>query len=266
MRTIAHLVALAAVAFIATACGNDNGIVKNVKLKSYNQEGDAYAEVIATLNIGGAQLPSVELPVFDPRNPAVTYGKVSLTPGLGNQADVGIAVNLSDVAHVPGGNALLPNGGKLPVGGIDVTKFVALPLGNTNAQLYVAVDSQLAVIGTAIPIKEFDSVGKVGGGANLFTSFALKNGVRGIAGVFTSARPGQNGFGIFVDASSLLPKPVPQLGLVTTRFALFANSEAPTASKRSISFVNQKPGAYKERKINEHLYKLSAKRKRLTVQ
>lgn len=265
-RRLALTVTLVALAFTGTGCGKDS-IVKDVKLRSYNQEGDAFAEVKAVINVGGAELPSVNLPIFDPRNPAVSYGAVSLNAGFGGLADLGIAVNLTEVATVPSGNATLPNGTALPIGGLDVGKVISVPLANTNGRFYVAVDSAVAVLGTAIPIKEMDPLGKYGGGANLFSGFTFKNGVRGIAGIFTSPTPGKNGFGIFVDASSIVPKPVPSLGFSSSRFALFSSPrDVEPRQKAPVRFIDQNPGASKERRINEHLYKLSVFKKRLTVQ
>lgn len=265
-RRLVATATFAALAFIGTGCGKEN-IVKDVKLRSYNQNGDAFAEVKAVIGVGGAELPSVNLPIFDPRNPAVTYGAVTLNPGFGGLADLGIAVNLTEVATVPSGDATLPNGTALPVGGLDPSKVISLPLANTGGRFYVAFDNNVSVVGTAIPIKEMDPLGKYGGGANLFSGFTFKNGVRGIAGIFTSPTPGKNGFGIFVDASNLVQKPVPSLGFASSRFALFSSprDSQPAVAQKAVRFIEQRPNARKERKINEHLYKLSVYRKRLTV-
>lgn len=231
-----------------SGCGKNASIVKEVKLRSYSQDGDAYAEMKAMLNIGGTDLPAIELPIADPRNPAITYGRVGILPSLISGAELSVNLNLTKVAEAPQGNGRLPNGTSLPVAGLDENKIISLPLGRSAARLYIAIDHDTIVMGTAIPIREMDPLGRYSGGLNLFKSFTLK-GMRGIAGIFTSPTPGQNGFGLFVDASGLVD----------------VSGFAAKSARTRVAFVNQNPGRSKETKINNHLYKLSEKRQRLTL-
>lgn len=260
-RIVSIAAATVALAVAGTGCGKGASIVKDVKLRSYNQDGDAYAEMKAMLNIGGTELPAIELPIADPRNPSVSYGRVAILPSLIGGAELSVNVNLTKVAEAPTGDATLPNGTSLPIGGLDSAKVISLPLGHTNARLYIAIDSGTIVLGTAIPVKEMDPLGRYSGGANLFKGFTIKK-VRGIAGIFTSPTPGQNGFGLFVDASGLA-KDIPGVGVA--RLAVVSRNAAPVKTK-AVAFINQNPGRSKETKINKYLYKLSSKRQRLTVQ
>src|SRR4051812_359842 len=101
-------------------CGKSTlNFVKDVQLKTYQQDGASFGEVKAQLDTGSIQLPIFTLPIFDPRNPAVTYGSVGTKFMLNGYTELAIDVNLTEVAQVSGGNAYLPNGAALPIGGLD---------------------------------------------------------------------------------------------------------------------------------------------------
>lgn len=234
---------------IVIGCGKNQSsqFVKSVNLKTYQYENDAYAEVQAVLNSANMQMPSIDLPIVDPRHPGSVYGRVSLKPTLGGDAQLGIAVNLTDVAQVPGDDPRLPNGAALPVGGLDSARVVPLPIANTGARVYLALDggynggvnAKTLMIGTAIPIREFNNVGRYVGGANIFLPFQFDNGTRGIAGIFTGQGDGQNGFALFIDVSALIPQ--------------------------QLVFKEIKPSSARERRLNEQLYYLNQRRAKLSV-
>lgn len=256
---------------ITAGCGKNQSqnFVKSVNLKTYHYENDAYAEVQAVLNSANMQMPSIDLPIVDPRHPGSIYGRVSLKPTVGGDAELGIAVNLTDVAQVPGNDPRLPNGAALPVGGLDSARVVPLPVANTGARVYLALDggfdgginAKTLMIGTAIPIREFNNIGRYVGGANIFLPFQFNNGVRGIAGIFTGQGDGQNGFALFVDVSALIPQQ--QFALARYSLRSVAAAEQPA---KPLVFREIKPSAAKERRLNERLYYLNKRRTRLSVQ
>lgn len=250
-----------AILFLAS-CGKTPSLnfVKNVELKTYQKDNQAYGQVKTNLDTGSIQLPGLSLPIVDPRAPQITYGNLGIVLNLNGSTDIVIDVNLSAVAQLPGGPVSLPNGTALPVGGLNGADVIELPVDRTGAKVYVAFGAGVALVGTAVPIREFNGIGSYVGGANLFTAFQVGGNVRGIAGVFTGRNEGQNGIGFFVDASKLLQpqqpvQPVAHRGLASVSSALRVDMPV-NRRPLSVSFSDIKPSSKSEERIKESIYKL----------
>jgi hypothetical protein len=193
---------------LLTGCGK---FLSDAKIKSYVQDNAAYVDARVTMETGSFQMPALELPLLDPNNPGVKLGSFALRPMLGaNRTEVAINVNLTAAANVRAVDGhYLPNGTKVPIGGIDQIQAIALPIDGKGTLLYLGLDtaSKQAFIGTAIPIREFEGLTKYVGGLNIFPGFRF-NDILAVAGIYTSAPGvGKNGLAVFVDAGSIFRSP-----------------------------------------------------------
>lgn len=219
------------------SCGKGSGqnqYVSDIYLETKTIDGDSWIYLKSVLNIGGLSLPSLALPIVDPRNPGEQFGEVSMIPVLGGQSnEISIGVNLSKAANLPTQAGIsLPNGQGLPLrvpAGVDLMQ---LTVGQTNSKIYLGLGNDTAFMGFAVAIKEFDQIARYLPGANIFMGFNIK-GVLGSAGIFTSDVSGQSGIGLFVDLGTLLKFPRQEVYGVQS----FAKS---SSSGQSISFVTNK--------------------------
>ena len=206
-----------ATAVVATGCGkNGGGFIKNASVTPTTVNGDVFANLTLDLNTGNLNLGGINVPIKDPKHPNVNLGTISWLSG-GNFSEIKASINLSKIANVhsvDGHN--LPNGTPIPVGGLDNVPVMAIPISN-GIVVYVAFAKDTAVMGAAIPIKEFAEVSKLVGGLNFFPSFQFGKDVQGVAGIYTSA-PGvnKNGISFFIDASGILPKTGAQTGTLAS--------------------------------------------------
>ena len=209
--TISTAVKLSAVGvfmMLNTACGGGSWVT-NASLSTYTQNSDTYGKISVDLGTSGLLFPNMSVPILDPKNPAAMIGAVSLVGGSASAAQLALSLNLTRVANLPktGAAPMLPNGLPIPVAGIDPASLMVFSVGGNKSQVYVEMNTaaKQGMIGVAIPISQFDSIGKATYGLlNLMPSFQLGNGVTGTAGLFSGMNPGQNGFALFLDISALL--------------------------------------------------------------
>jgi hypothetical protein len=191
-------------------------MVTGVTISTVDHSGDQYAQLDIQFLTNGIQLPTISLPVYDPRNPGVTYGQLELDQASSAVGEVKVGVDLSVVAKLPAGPATLPNGTVVPVLVNSQTRLLSIPIPTTRFVLYLAFQlnalqpgqSPVAMIGVALPFTQLDSVGSAIGNADLFIPFGIQ-GVTGSAGVFGGKTSGTSGVGIFVDVSGLIPQATP---------------------------------------------------------
>ncbi len=260
-------------ALVISGCGKSGDglkLVKNVQIKTFEQDGDAWAEMIATLDTGNIQLPAIDFPIGNPKNPGEQIGNVSIKPVIsGSGNDLGLSVNLTKAlkdAMPSDGN--LPNGVAIPVGGLGGSTLIGLPIGNSGSKVYLALGPQTAVLGAAVVIKEFDKLGKtVGGLLNIFPTFKFGNNIKGVAGIFTSASPSQSGIAVFADASSVLGATKMQSLMASTGRAastLRVSSASVEVSEKAY-FVAQTPSKSKREKLYNELYRMHKAKARVSV-
>lgn len=211
---------LLAITLLPTLTGCKGGFLSDAKIKGYVENNATYVDASVMMQTGSVILPALEIPVLDPKNPGTTLGVFSLRPTLGNaQTEMAIKVNLTAAAKVQAFDGhYLPNGTKVPIGGIDSMQVIAIPIDSKGTLLYVAVDttSKQALLGAAIPVREFANLSPYVGGMNVFPAFRFKD-ILAVAGIYTSAPGvGKNGLGIFVDASSLFKDRALANSLVST--------------------------------------------------
>ena len=192
------------------ACGG-KGVqwVQDAEIESYQMDGELVGELTTFLDTGGMILPSVQVPIINPKNRSEELGYLVMKPGFGsNLAELTIMLNISQAIGLNGnGLAVLPNGTPLPIAGVDHSQIMTFDLGGKhNIKVYATIDTrnEQAMMGVAVPIKQFQSIGDRLAGVNVFPGFILDNGVQGTFGLFTGKDEGQNGFALFADVSSLI--------------------------------------------------------------
>lgn len=191
---------------LAASCGKNpqNQIVKDVALKTTLEDGKVHITASAQFKLGPLVLPSITLPIIDPKEPGTNYGLISFKPTL--QAgfnEIALKLNLSKAARVEGKVPTLPNGASLPVGGINDKRIVELGIDQIHSKIYLGLDGDLTLLGFAIGIKEFDVLNDYLGGTQFFLGFDIK-GVLGMVGFFTGNQAYESGLGFFVDMSSVI--------------------------------------------------------------
>ena len=158
---------LLSIPFVNSGCAKAptvNQVLTNVVAKSFMVNSDEWVGVTATFNTAGFMLASINVPVTDPNNLSITYGQFSLIPFLCSGAcqgggNISISVNLTQLAHVQGQPAILPNGTALPIAGFNPALMVALPIGNTSSRIYYAFAPGIALLGTAMTFSQLDPAG-----------------------------------------------------------------------------------------------------------
>lgn len=195
-----------------TGCGKGGAaanLLKSIRANALTQNGDIYAQVAANLNTDAFSMAAFALPISDP-NTGIQYGTISLSPLIGGGGgQLRITANVSAIANINSStDAKLPNGTDIPITISTATNFVGIPIGQSGAKLYVALDRDLMVVGTAIPFSALDGVGQYAPGVNLFSMIASGN-VNAFVGIFAGSGPSQTGIGVFADLSSILPKATP---------------------------------------------------------
>lgn len=256
-----RIVSLASLSLFLVSCGGSKAMVKDVQVSTEYVDNDVHLTVSANLSIGNVVLPSSSLPIYMPKT-WEEIGNISMTSAIGGQNYMEIDVNLSSVAHLQASQASLPNGSVLPL--IATNKVITIPVGK-GAELYLTIADGVAAIGAAIPFKSFDSMGAKIGTSSLFPVFNIQN-VLGAAGIYTSKQAGKNGFGLFVDLSSVLdPVDFVDIGLADASRSMKSARVMQAQSSASLNLSSIKPSSRKERRLNRELLRMHNRRRRLQL-
>ena len=190
--TLSVLVSLAA---LNTGCGKS--LISGATVTTRESGGQAFAEARVGLNLGGIALPQLSLPISG------GVGSVRTGSDAG-RSFVAIDVNLMDALRAPSADGqLLPNGRAIPVGNASQVDVVGLSVGS-RSRVYLAVDGRNAMLGFALVIPELDAVTRIIPIAiDLFPSFSVSNGIRGVAGFFSSPEAQRSGLAVFLSSEAL---------------------------------------------------------------
>ncbi|MEO5970319.1 MAG: hypothetical protein ABIQ95_10370 [Bdellovibrionia bacterium] len=263
---------LTAVLVGTSGCGANGSpvstLVNNVKLRTYAQNNEQWMEISVLLSTGGFSLAGINLPIVNPKDNTKIYGELSMIPTLCSTSpcygggELAISVNLTQTTQVQGIDIALPNGTRLPVGGLQNATVVALPIAQTGAKIYIAFGQGVAMFGAAVPFSAMDPAGKYVPGVNIFEPLTF-NKINLIAGIFAGAAPNTTGVGLFVDLSSTLNQNIP-----AERLFASAHDAVPDTRDGMIlpwrngvhSVVTMgpvKPSLATERRLYQKLYRLS---------
>jgi len=256
-----RLVSVFSLSLFLVSCGGQKPMVKDVRVSTEYVDNDVYLSVGANLSIGNVMLPSTSLPIYMPKS-WKEIGSISMTSAIGGQNYLKIDVNVSAIAHLQASQASLPNGAVLPL--IANNKVITIPVGK-GAELYLTIADGVAAIGAAIPFKTFDAMGAKVGTSSLFPVFNIEN-VLGAAGIYTSKQAGKNGFGLFVDLSSVLdPIDFVDIGVADASRSLKSARVMQAQSTASLNANSIKPSSRKERRLNKELLRMHRRRARLRL-
>lgn len=183
-RVFTRSLAAVALAAALTGCGAGTKVVSNVAFTNEVVNGDLYAGVDATLAPGSITLPAAVLPLYNPKNPSETLGRIE-TNGLHIIASVNAsaALNLPDAVDgtkLPGGSAIPL---VLPAG----LKPIAIPAFNSNSLVYLAINGNQIMVGVAVSILKEDGLNIPLG---LFLPFTINSQISGTAGFFLGEKQG----------------------------------------------------------------------------
>jgi hypothetical protein len=273
MKTLSkNLLMMGALLLIgATNTGCGKSIVTDAHVKTYQQDGNAYGEVGFVFNTGSIQMPSFTFPIINPTRPGESFGSISMRPALKGGTDLTVAVNISGLPGIPGIEGdHLPNGKTIPIAlPDDVEAFsLLIPAGAINLRIYLAFGDDTAMVGIAVPIKQFKELAKYIGSFDLFIPFQFDK-VRGTGGIFSGPGDGQSGIAAFIDAGALLndinvQNALVANGMLSTRAA--AASDSAKKGRSRIEFLRSKDqGGSREQKLNEQLYKWNQKKQKMTL-
>lgn len=200
-------------AIILSGCGKDGQPVQNivtaVQLKTESKNGEDWISTNLNLATGGFTLSAIQLPIFDPTQPGIQFGQISIRPTFcsncsnSNQAELGLGLNLTQITKIQGIDPLLPNGSPIPVGGLQNSHVITLPVADTGARVYFAFGPKVGMLGTAVPFKEFDPAGQSIPNLNLFPAFNI-GPIQLMAGFFSGATTKTTGVGVFIDLATII--------------------------------------------------------------
>jgi hypothetical protein len=122
--------------------------------------------VSTEFNLGEMQLPYMNIPVNHPKL-GYEIGEVQL-----GGKNVGIKVNLSEIAPLQSGEGRLPNGTPVPF--VGENGLVEIPVGKTGDYNLRGLERRSGCTWYAIPIKPFDAIGKTVGDINLLPTFQIE--------------------------------------------------------------------------------------------
>ncbi|MFZ4713361.1 MAG: hypothetical protein ACOYL6_06605 [Bacteriovoracaceae bacterium] len=187
----------------------EDRFVKDIGLRTKIQDEKAWLELSVMMNLKTVVLSSVQFPITFK---GINYGKLYMAPSLTQgESEVAIEINLTDVVKLQASDATLPNGGKLPVGGIDRADVIEIEIPQVHGKAYIALNTiasgngKVFMGGFALSIPAADGIGSAVGDGQLFPFFKIGK-VAIYAGVYTSEIPNQTGIGVFTDLSSVISK------------------------------------------------------------
>jgi hypothetical protein len=245
-------------ALASVGCGQSSNIVTDVRYQAYSDgQGNPITKVEFDLNTGGLLLPALTVPIANPHNPAQVYGSLSMGDRVGGGTLLSIEANLAAITQsgMSFDGCTLPNGHNLPLrlpAGIPCP--IGIPLGSGGSELYLAFSDSVAMVGTAVVIREFDNFSGTIGGVDIFPGFRFRNGITGVAGLFTSTRPLQSGVAVFTDLTAVIPR---VSAGSANRLALSVSS---TAEPEPVSFAVDTTSSKTMQKVQKAMGKLKGQR------
>ena len=213
------------------------------------------------LKTGNLRMPSFEIPIYDSYPGGRAIGSIGMRDALSAGTQLQVQVNLGAIGGINAENgSRLPNGRPIPVVLTPGTAAVALPIRG-NSKLYFAFSETQALLGTALVIPEFDNLSGNIGAIDLYFPFEDASGLRGVAGLFSSDRPGQSGLAVFVDVGPAL-KP----SGFSSKASVATVATVPEGQPRMEFAPATRLSRKRAYRLNELIQELAAEGRRLTLQ
>ena len=199
-KLIARFITLVVLSLFVVSCGSSGpSVLSNVQVEQKLINDDLWIFVTSDINLANMSFGSIALPIPHPHG-QTPIGQVELVSGIGGVNQLKISVNTAELADTQTGQALLPNGNMVPL--IANNPAISVEIGN-GGKLYLLLTDSITVIGVAMPIREMDSIGSQLPGLNFFP-IVQSNNVTAAAGIYTGARPGQNGIAVIADVTNVV--------------------------------------------------------------
>lgn len=206
--TLVSLLVLASLTALS-GCGKGTRVIHDLKLNASTQDQHLLVELEAKLMQADFTLPSVVLPLIDPKRPERRLGELETR---GNY--VFVRVDATEAARFPlADGSKLPNGTSIPVNLNGMTP-IGIPVDGTNSMVYLAANDQQLMLGAAITIRKDDSAKTP---FNVFLPIQINNEISGTGGMYFGEK---QGIGVF----AVRTKPS---GASTIGIASLAKSSAP---------------------------------------
>jgi hypothetical protein len=159
-------------------------VISHVRIDHEVVNGELALEMDATLARGGLVLPQSSFPLYHPKNPSQTLGRIR-TDGLHIRVEVNAseALRLRDLAD----GSQLPNGAALPLVLPRGLEPIGIPVFNSNSRVYVAVNGDQILVGAAITIAKEDRLNLP---LSIFLPFIVNHGIHGTGGFFLGEKQG----------------------------------------------------------------------------
>jgi len=261
---VKHVILSLILSLSLTACGKagSNAFVSGAQFLTEEENGEIYGDLKVRLNTGNVLLPAFDIPILNTSVPGAIYGAVSMRDALPSGTQLGIRVNLSQISGLDGADgSLLPNGRAIPVVMAGGARPIAVSIQD-QTRIYLGFQKDAALFGAAVVIREFDKIAQSVGAIDVFFPFQGENGIRGAAGLFSSAQSGQSGLAVFVDVASVLSA---QEKMVAGMQSVSASKVSASAS--ALQFTSQNAlSNTKAYRLNQFMKKLGDRRQRLTLQ
>lgn len=251
-HSFVRFITLVMLSLFAVACGNaPSNVLTGVKVGTETRDNDIWMSFSADLNLGAMSFASISVPVLHPKG-QTPIGQLDLVSGLGGVNQMKISVNVTELSDVEASQTVLPNGNMVPL--IANNAVIAVNIGN-GAKVYLAISEKVTAIGIAVPISALDNIGQQLPGLNFFP-IVNTNGVIGTAGVFTGARPGQNGIAVVADVSQVV-----NLGnLLNQSSSLMAIQAEEARDSLQLDYSSQSGSRVQKSKFDQLIYKLNQRR------
>jgi hypothetical protein len=238
---VARTLTLTALTFALSGCGAGSKVVTNVAFTNQVQNGDLYVGIDATLAPGSIVLPSVTLPLYNPKNPSQVLGQIQ-TNGL----DIKVDVDATTALKLPGlaSGTTLPSGTAIPLVLPAGLTPIGIPAFNSNSQVYIAVNGTQILLGVAITIAQSGSLNLP---VDLFLPFTISSQINGTAGFFLGAKQGVAVFALYDGPTKTTTTPT--FASTGANATVTAKSLVATATARRLSIASSTASAAPAAKI-----------------
>lgn len=188
-----------------SACGKKGDLqITAVDMSTSQIEQRTYLNFEALVKIGKLKFPNVEVPILNPAT-MTSFGQLALLRQADGTNKMMVSIDFETATRLnPVLGYSLPNGREIPLSlGAQNATLIGIPILE-NSRIYVGGDLRGEMfLGAAIAIPAFDNImNQVSIPLNIFTAFPFSANVTGVAGIFTSPGPGQNGLALFVKKSA----------------------------------------------------------------
>lgn len=247
---------------LLSACGGSNSLIQSITVTTAtDQNQNQWVNLDSKLKLGALQFPALSIPIVNPKNSSELLGKVSLAPGADGSNLLSVQANLNQLhGNALAQDKLLPNGNSIPISGMDGVFSVKI---KDKSKIYIGASATHFMIGLALAMPAFDSVGKFLPGAGLFLPLPKESKIDGVAGVFTGFA-GQNGIGLFVlTPNTIRTNPTSN---IATKMSMSGSMSVSNLADSKAQMVVSDQSSYKTNSLKRALYFLSLKRQVLTVE